>query len=532
MLLDCGLMFPDTDMLGIDLVLPDFTWLRERRRRHRRLHRSPTATRTTSAACRTCCASQSFPLFGSALTLGLARGRIEEAGLLKQHRADRRSATASVGDRPVRRRVHPRHPLGAPRASPRRSTPRRARSCTRGDFKIDLTPVDGRLTDLVAHRRPRRRRRHPPAAGRLHQRRRARATPAPRRASARCSTTSCTSTRAGGSSPPASPATSTASSRSPTPRIAFGRSDRRRSAARCSSNITMAREMGLLQHPRPRADRHRGGRPTTSPARCCVISTGSQGEPMSALTLLAASENRWLKLTPDDTVILSLAPHPRQRARRHQGDRQPRSAWVPRWSTPASPTCTPPATPSRGAQALPVDRQARVVRPGARRVPPPGRPRPAGRDDGRARTTTILVAEDGDRLVLDDDGLRAVGRVPAELHLRRTAPSATSAHGVLADRRILADEGVVAVIVCVDRKAPPPGGRPRDRHPGLDLRAGGRRPAVGPVRCGSSGAVETALAEEADRQPASRRPCGSRAGSFVADKTRRRPMIVPVVLDA
>ena len=30
LLIDCGLMFPDTDMLGVDLVLPDFTWLIER----------------------------------------------------------------------------------------------------------------------------------------------------------------------------------------------------------------------------------------------------------------------------------------------------------------------------------------------------------------------------------------------------------------------------------------------------------------------------------------------------------------------
>ena len=29
MLVDCGLMFPDLDMLGIDLVLPDFTYLRQ-----------------------------------------------------------------------------------------------------------------------------------------------------------------------------------------------------------------------------------------------------------------------------------------------------------------------------------------------------------------------------------------------------------------------------------------------------------------------------------------------------------------------
>ena len=30
MLLDCGLMFPEADMLGVDLVLPDFSWLIER----------------------------------------------------------------------------------------------------------------------------------------------------------------------------------------------------------------------------------------------------------------------------------------------------------------------------------------------------------------------------------------------------------------------------------------------------------------------------------------------------------------------
>src|SRR6476620_10325345 len=54
MLLDCGLMFPDADMLGIDLVLPDFPWLLENGDR----------------------------IEGCIVTLGLARNRIEEAGLL------------------------------------------------------------------------------------------------------------------------------------------------------------------------------------------------------------------------------------------------------------------------------------------------------------------------------------------------------------------------------------------------------------------------------------------------------------------
>ena len=41
-----------------------------------------------------------------------------------------------------------------------------------------------------------------------------------------------------------------------------------------------------------------------------MISTGSQGEPMSALSLMAANDSRWLKLGPDDTVILSSHPIP------------------------------------------------------------------------------------------------------------------------------------------------------------------------------------------------------------------------------
>ena len=83
MLIDCGLMFPDADMHGIDLVLPDFTFLREN------------ADRIVG-----CVATHghedhvgglqfllrelSFPIYGSMVTLGLARNRIEEAGLLKK----------------------------------------------------------------------------------------------------------------------------------------------------------------------------------------------------------------------------------------------------------------------------------------------------------------------------------------------------------------------------------------------------------------------------------------------------------------
>ena len=81
LLLDCGLMFPDADMLGIDLVLPDFTWLRE----HADNIVGMVATHGHEdhvGALSYLLRELSFPIYGSALTLGLASGRIEEAGLM------------------------------------------------------------------------------------------------------------------------------------------------------------------------------------------------------------------------------------------------------------------------------------------------------------------------------------------------------------------------------------------------------------------------------------------------------------------
>ena len=148
MLLDCGLMFPDIDMLGIDLVLPDFTYLRENAGRIDgciATHGHEDHVGGLSFLLR----ELSFPVYGSPLTLGLARHRIEEAGLHRPHRAGAGRATASV-------------------AASGRSTSSSSRSRTRcrygfatafhtpqgtilhsGDFKLDLTPVDGRLTDLA-----------------------------------------------------------------------------------------------------------------------------------------------------------------------------------------------------------------------------------------------------------------------------------------------------------------------------------------------------------------------------------------------
>ena len=68
-------------------------------------------------------------------------------------------------------------------------------------------------------------------------------------------------------------------------------------------NVRLARDLGLLTIPdAPLIDIEEVDR--LAPEQVCIISTGSQGEPMSA-GLMASGENRWLKVGEHDTVILS-----------------------------------------------------------------------------------------------------------------------------------------------------------------------------------------------------------------------------------
>ena len=129
-ILDVGLMFPDIDMLGVDLVLPDFTYLRANADRVDGAiitHGHEDHMGGLSYLLR----ELSFPIYGSALTLGLARNRIEEAGLLDRTELIPVRDGERRQDRAVRGRVHAGHPLGAPRLRHRVPHARRARSCTR-----------------------------------------------------------------------------------------------------------------------------------------------------------------------------------------------------------------------------------------------------------------------------------------------------------------------------------------------------------------------------------------------------------------
>jgi ribonuclease J len=142
----------------------------------------------------------------------------------------------------------------------------------------------------------------------------------------------------------------------------------------------------------------------------------------------------------------------------------------------------------------------------------------------------VLVCTDGDQLVLDDDGLRVDATVPAG-YLYVDGIIGDVGHGVLRDRRVLAEEGVVVVVVTVDVAT-----GAILTGPEVITRGWVYAPEAEPLLAECSEevrqAVKESFAEGGTDIEALQKVVRRTAGRFVNESTKRRPMIVPVVMEA
>ena len=133
-------------------------------------------------------------------------------------------------------------------------------------------------------------------------------------------------------------------------------------------------------------------------------------------------------------------------------------------------------------------------------------------------------------LTLGDDGLAMTGRVPAG-YLYVDGIVGDVGQGVLRDRRVLAEEGVVVVVVTVDIES----GKVLT-GPEIITRGWVYAPEAEDLldeACDRVAvAVEAALAKGERNVDALERDVRRAAGKFVSERTKRRPMIVPVVMEA
>jgi ribonuclease J len=437
-LIDCGLMFPEEGMLGVDLVLPDFTAVLERRGDLECIVLTH-GHEDHVGALAYFLAEAPVPVYGTPLTIELARSRIEEAGLT----ADLRPVATGqwVQHGPFRFLLVPvAHsiPQGAGIAF---DTPE-GLVVHSGDLKLDPTPIDGMPTDLPTFA----------ALGRQ---------------GVRLLLADSTNAEEPGFIPSESSlarslyelvvesrgrviAACFASHLHRVQQIVEAAADAGRYVAflgrSMQRNVAIAEALGVITLP-PDAVIPMEEVLTHRPEKTAVICTGSQGEPFAALSLMAAGDHRWVKIEEGDTVLISARPIPgnemrmtrvingllRLGARVFHGDNAPIHV------------------SGHGAQDE-LRTFLNVVRPRSF-VPIHGEYRHLSAHAALARqlgVPEVLVCEDGDRVVLDGEETGVERRaVPGRL-VFVDGLEVDGVGGIVRDRRRLGEDGVIVVVVGVD----------------------------------------------------------------------------------
>lgn len=311
LIIDAGLMFPRDELLGIDLIIPDFSFLRERAEDIEAVvltHGHEDHVGALPFLLR----EISVPVYATRLTLGMIRSKLEEHRLADQ--ADLREIDDTNPEE-----IGPFHcefisvahsiPDGVAIAV----TTGAGTVIHSGDFKLDPNPIDKRRTDLGKF-------------GDLGSK------------GVMLLLSDSTNAELEGVTSPEKSVGKTLDqifSQAPGRIIAasfashihriqqivdVARRHRRKLTVVGRSmikNVQIARELGYLKIPEEMfiSLREIGD---YRPSKVLVLSSGSQGEPLSALSRMAFGDHKKMQLEPDDTVILSARPVPGNEVSVHQ----------------------------------------------------------------------------------------------------------------------------------------------------------------------------------------------------------------------
>ncbi len=146
-IVDCGLAFPDEEMPGVDLVVPDFTYLEKNKDKFRGIVITH-GHEDHIGALPYLLKKVNVPIYGTRLTLGLVEGKLREHGLISQAslnvvepRQNVRMGCMSVEFIRVNHSIPDSCALAI-------HTPAGVIVHT-GDFKVDYTPIEGGIIDLA-----------------------------------------------------------------------------------------------------------------------------------------------------------------------------------------------------------------------------------------------------------------------------------------------------------------------------------------------------------------------------------------------
>ncbi len=524
LIVDCGLAFPEPEMLGIDLVIPDTTYLAENRDRVKAILITHGHEDHTGALPYVLPLLPKVPIYATRLTVGLITGKLKEHKLLDRTpiRTIEPGMEFHVGASAITGfRVNHSIPDGIGYII---RTPAGTVVHT-GDFKIDLTPPDGRRADLglLAD-----------AGSRGVDFLLSDSTRAEKEGYTLSERTVGESlAQLIGDAPGRVIVATFASNIGRVQQVldaaaAFGR--RMVVLGRSmEQNSAIALELGYLTDPAGTLARkdQLGKLP---PEQLVVMTTGSQGEPMSGLTRMSNRDHRSIKIEPGDTVIISASPIPgNEEAVAKTIDNLFKEGAMVHYEPLKH--CHVSGHGSREELKLMLS----LVKP-RNFIPIHGEYRMLVQhgllaEDVGVSSDSIFVLENGQVVEFDGTRARLAGSVAAGAVLVDGIAAIDGVDGVvLRDRRALAADGVVMVALTVEEAT----GRPIS---GPDLVGRGflsdpDDPVMEQARIylaealaqprGEEHTAETGYLKTKIRDTLSR---------FFYERTKRRPMILPVVME-
>ena len=303
-LVDCGMSFPDEEMPGIDIVIPDFTFVLKNMDNIKGLVVTH-GHEDHIGAIPYLLKNFNLPVYGTALTVGLIEGKLQEHKLLSSAKLNvvKPGDTVSLGEFDIEF-IHVNHSI--PDAVALAITTPLGTVVQTGDFKIDTTPIDGEVIDLARF-------------GELGRR------------GVLALLSDSTNAERPGFTPSESivgESFSTLFKKAENKRIivaTFSSNIHRvqqiiDEAARCGRKVAVsgrsmenvvqvASDLGYLTVPEgvlisiDMINRY-------EPSQLVIVTTGSQGEPMSALHRMAFGDHRKVSVGPGDFIIISATPIP------------------------------------------------------------------------------------------------------------------------------------------------------------------------------------------------------------------------------
>jgi len=526
LLIDAGVMFPDPDQLGVDLIIPDLTYVESRRDRVKALVLTHGHEDHIGAVPHVMPLFDG-PVYGTALTLALVQPKLDEHGIDPgdRLRTVKPRETVTVGPFSIEF-IRVTHSM--PDCVALAITTPAGTIVHTGDFKIDQTPIDGEHFDL--HR-----------FAELGS-----------RGVLALFADSTNIDRKGFTGPEIEVidafeelftatqgklvvATFSSSIYRMQVLVDLAVQFERKVAFVGRSivqNAEVAQRLGFLRIPGGVQIRDSDVPGYASQDVLCVA-TGSQGEPQAALPRISIDDHRHVKLGPDDTVVFSARAIPGNEkaiartmshvARRGADVVTDAMKHVHVSGHGSAEELKLVLSLVRPRYFVPIHGEYRQLAQHARVAE-----RVMARSDGRLK---VLLAEDGDIIQFDSHGARIADKAPTGRVLIDTTRTGEVGDEVLRDRRHLAGDGVIVAVVAISRQRGDLVGEPEVVARGFVVSEreseGLFRDAAGVI----ADCIETSSIEERADQGLMTEKLRAELRRFFKKRSGRRPLVLPVLME-